>query len=311
MSNIPIISRTQNFVLNRKLLYIDSNDRDIIKYPNPAIFTIKCPQTYNNVESIRMLYIQTASNIYNISSYLQNNKLIINDQEITIENGYYTPATLANSIKNSLNEFTVDVSYCNVTNKIYFYSNDDFSLNFTKNDIYYPDSSCTNYNVYSQHSDWGLGAILGFEKKIYNSSQATHFLPSSNTSITNKFIISKTVVNINNNNHLYLKINRLNQSDTIKPFTVNINNGLINSCFSQIPILKNNENQSYNTNDYLLNNMSYFDPPIDRLEKLEFSFHYHNDMLADFQGQNIVLTLEINQIKNTIKDYDVRTPFKL
>ena len=71
MSNL-LIDRQQNFVLNSKILSIDSDDRDITKWPNPANFEIRCPQSFNNVESIRLMNVNTPNNFYNISNYLQN-----------------------------------------------------------------------------------------------------------------------------------------------------------------------------------------------------------------------------------------------
>jgi hypothetical protein len=319
MSNIPIIERSQNYVLNRKLLYIDSNSRDIEKYKNHNKFTIQCPQTYTNVESIRMLYIQTASNLYNISNYLQNNKISINNTDIEIPDGFYDAEFLTKTIQYELHKYEnhshIEVSYCSVINKIFFYSQShNITIDCTKDNFEYINSKCTNYKIYNQHSDWGLGAILGFDKKIYNSTQQTIYLPSKDIEKTGLIIIPDFVSNINNNQHIYLSINKLNRSDTIEPYIYNINNksnGQINKYFGQIPLLKTNTNQNCYKDDCYLNNSSYFQPPLDRLDKLEISFHYHNGMLVDFNNQHIVFTLEINQIRDEIKDYKVRTPFKL
>jgi len=309
MSNIPIIERSQNYVLNRKLLYIDSNSRDIEKYKNHNKFTIQCPQTYTNVESIRMLYITPVSNLYNISNYLQNNKITINTTDIEIPDGFYTADDLSDTLTYTLTQNSISVIYSPVIKQFVFTSTADFSINCTKDNFEYINSKCTNYKIYNQHSDWGLGAILGFDKKIYSSTTQSIFINKTITK-NGKIIKSEFITTINDTQHIYLSINKLNQSDTIEPYIYNINNksnGQINKYFGQIPLLTT---QNSYKDDYNLNS-SYFQPPLDRLDKLEISFHYHNGMLVDFNNQHIVFTLEINQIRDEIKDYKVRTPFKL
>ena len=36
----------------------------------------------------------------------------------------------------------------------------------------------------------------------------------------------------------------------------------------------------------------------EKLSKLKLKFRYHNGMLVNFHGQNVSLTIEINQIRN-------------
>ena len=93
-----LIDRLQNFTLDRKILSVDSNDRDIKRWPNPADFEVTTPQNYTNIESIRLINIQSSNKFYNISEYLQNNKLIINfnsvNSIITLEDGLYNALNL-------------------------------------------------------------------------------------------------------------------------------------------------------------------------------------------------------------------------
>ena len=46
-----------NYSIDSKILLIDSNDRDITKWPNSSEFEINCPQVYNNVCSLNLLNI--------------------------------------------------------------------------------------------------------------------------------------------------------------------------------------------------------------------------------------------------------------
>ena len=66
-----------------------------------------------------------------------------------------------------------------------------------------------------------------------------------------------------------------------------------------------------NTECFLHNNLSYFQPPIEKLSKLRIKIRYHNGMLVDLQNFNISMVFEINQIRNEMKDYNVRKPFTL
>ena len=94
MSYYNLISKDQNFILDTKILYINSDDRNTEKYTDANCFEINMPQTYKTVESIRLLNIQFPSNLYNISEELQNNKLILTKNTIkniiTISDGYST-----------------------------------------------------------------------------------------------------------------------------------------------------------------------------------------------------------------------------
>ena len=47
----PLISREQNYVLDRKLLTVHSEDRDISKWPNSNEFEIKGSTIYSNTKT--------------------------------------------------------------------------------------------------------------------------------------------------------------------------------------------------------------------------------------------------------------------
>jgi hypothetical protein len=74
-NNRPLISREQNYYLERKLLTIHSEDRDIDKYPKSNEFSIKLPDTIRNIQSMRLVQCEFPINFYNFSNYNQNTKL--------------------------------------------------------------------------------------------------------------------------------------------------------------------------------------------------------------------------------------------
>ena len=122
-NNHPLIRREDNYLLDRKLLTIHSEDRDYSKWRFANEFEIEAPQSYTNIQSARLIDINFPCNYYNFSNIMQNTKfrIIITDisagsvpvadlplknfnYDITIDNGYYTNLQLAASISFHLNK---------------------------------------------------------------------------------------------------------------------------------------------------------------------------------------------------------------
>lgn len=116
-NNNPIIENTNDYFLDRKLLTVHSEDRNYSKWKNSNEFEIDCPQSYTNIQSMRLSEIAFPSNFYNFSNNLQNTKFLIKiysnnnfltpqsntDFTIDISDGYYTDIELANTITYRLN----------------------------------------------------------------------------------------------------------------------------------------------------------------------------------------------------------------
>ena len=86
--------------------------------------------------------------------------------------------------------------------------------------------------------------------------------------------------------------------------------GRVNSAFAKIPVVTTPHSQVIlSRNDYL-QNVSHYDPPVERIEKLKFKFRTHDGKLVDFGCMPLNFTLEFNCLKDEIpKKYDVRVPF--
>ena len=337
-----LIERLQNFTLDRKVLSIDTNDRDKSRWPNSNEFEVSLPQTYTNVESIRLLNVQIPNKLYNISEHLQNNKMIVTREGlsvvITLEDGFYTNEHLATSLQQHIRldheKFSTDpadisVNFNSVDQKMYFHStNAPFSFKFIDSSLSYNNTTSCNNNVFEQHSNWGLGSILGFNKNTTLDSTNIPAGDSSNNNLyfhynnnqiisAGHFIKSDNKVNLSHNQFIYLEIDKYNTSDEIKPFINdrinNTNTGLVNSYFAKIPIkFKNDDfNQSLSSKDDFLDCLSYYQPTIEKISKLKLKFRYHNGILVDLGSDNISLSLEFNQIRNELKNYDVRKPFRI
>jgi hypothetical protein len=305
--NHPLIKTSHNFVLDRKVLFIDSNDRDIERWPSASEFEINCPQNYTNVESLRLSSIMLPNFFYNISEQLRTNKMIVElsrtQYVIKLEDGYYNYTQLATTLQTELQaqQPNISVNYNSINRKFTFIdSSNQFVFRFDLPNSYNCAKDNYKTDVYAQHSNWGLGYILGFDKKIYTSSSDT--------------IVSPNPSDLEQNKCIYIELEKYNKCDEIKPFLYynynNANSGIVNSAFAKIPIYPFQDNKGL-VNDGYFENISYYQPPIDKIAKLKLKFRYHNGMLVDFHNFNVSLSLEINQIRNEMNNYEVRTPYKV
>ena len=317
----PLIKTSHNFVLDRKTLFIDSNDRDIERWPNASEFEINCPQNYTNVESIKLSNIMLPTFLYNISEQLQTNKMRVDisgspiPHIITLEDGCYNYTQLQYALRAKLISdvsATFDVSYNPIDRKFTFLftrsNGPAFNFRFDLPNNY--DCSKVSYktDVYAQHSNWGLGYILGFDKKKYTSTGFPH------NAHTHQQLISPNPCDLEDNKCIYIELEKFNKCDEIKPYLYynnsNTSSGIVNSAFAKIPIYMFQDNKGL-VNDGYFENVSYFQPPIDKITKIKLKFRYHNGMLVDFNNFNVSLSLEINQLRNEMNNYEVRTPYKL
>ena len=383
-SNHVLIENNNNYYTDKKLLYISSNDRDISKWINSNEFEIHCPQSYSNVQSIKLIDIQLPNNLYNISNYLQNNKLYILDNIITVPDGLYTPELLASTLEllfNNINSSLVSgnpfiVKYNKVTNKFYIKVSNSSgidssdSIQFSKALSY--DISCNtnklanlqnNINVYEQYNNWGLGALMGFNKIDYSFNVIDNLLDfawdSTGGTINNDMsgtfngIKSPNQVNLFGDNNIFMELDKYNSYDELTPYIesnidgscVSYNkaytensfytvdhastsstkqnklnyiknsqyykpnvlnaktdyNGAINTAFAKIPMNNLGSNKLLENTNNNISNISFYNPPVERIAKLKFKFRYHNGILVDFQNLPVTFTLEITQLKNEFK----------
>ena len=152
----PLISREQNYVLDRKLLTIHSEDRDITKWPNANEFEIVLPQQLLNIQSMRLVEIEVPTNLYVFSDLYQNTIMDISGKKIQIQEGTYTPDEIAYTITNLVNDISgngvildtsFNVFYDKISQKMWFGHTDTaFSLEFRDR---YNDYSfnCLNYSI--------------------------------------------------------------------------------------------------------------------------------------------------------------------
>ena len=129
-----------NLYLERKLISIHSEDRDINHYPYSNNFEVKLPNTYTTVHSMRLVDITLPINYYTFTNDYQNTKFnftiipgddisnnvyfnVLNDLSntkftVTITSGFYEPCELESELLCKMN--------ISVTNKIKDISNSFF-----------------------------------------------------------------------------------------------------------------------------------------------------------------------------------------
>ena len=125
-----LIRRQNTYVLDRKLVTIHSEDRDINKWPQSNHFEVELPESLSNIQSMRLVEIQLPANQYVFSNNQQNTKLqfyiilgnsflptevyialynnINNPYTITIQEGFYSPDEMAYELENSMNQAVSD-----------------------------------------------------------------------------------------------------------------------------------------------------------------------------------------------------------
>lgn len=201
----PLIERQQNYVLDRKLVTIHSEDRDSVKWKNSNNFEITLPETMEHVQSMRLIESNFPILYYTFSNNYQNTKFsfIVNplnptapyysilldasnngvEFTATISEGFYSPFELANELKNvmnyAINDYIDDISqnaavygsnnvlYNNVKQRLVFTNNTDRIIFLFNKKEEYVLSHCIQPNMWEKPINWGLPYYLGFERKVY------------------------------------------------------------------------------------------------------------------------------------------------
>jgi len=335
----PLISREQNYVLDRKLLTVHSEDRDVSKWPNANEFEIIMPQQLLNVQSMRLVEIETpfTSRLNMFSNLNQNTKLFINynntgSKSITIPTGNYSGTTLAAAINTQLTASISADIVCTFTPNITdtTIGTGTFSFKSTTNPYTLDFSACPIYSclrtvppfmvqteniIFGNTFNWGLPYILGFSKKQY-------------TGVATVKLDADTTANLTPDTCMYMEIEKYNSYDEMYPCNqsnfdhnsksniqlINSNNsyqGKINSAFAKIPLITTNVSNNYvfESRNIGLQNITHYEPPLERLARLKFKFRYHDGRLVDFQNNNFNFTIEFNMLRDEMgKQYNVRIP---
>ena len=203
----------------------------------------------------------------------------------------------------------------------------DFSLNFGTQMIY-DFSGCPEPLIWDRYTKWGMPFNLGYERKRYGTISdisdvtfdytvpKTLFLDSSNNTNTVYYSEAPTCVKILGEKAIYMEVDKYNSYDELYPYSQETSSfynndygGKVKSAFAKIPITIYPLGELFDSRNGFLQNLSHYDPPIERITKLKFKFRYHDGTLVDFQKFPFTFVVEFNQLKNEInKKYNVRIP---
>jgi hypothetical protein len=212
--------------------------------------------------------------------------------EIKLEDGYYNYTQLASALQTELRAVppvtTFNVTYDSITHKFTFINSSyPFVFRFDLPNNY--DCAKDNYktDVYAQHSNWGLGYILGFEKIKYTSSIIPH------NAHTHQQLIAPNPCDLEDNKCIYIELEKYNKCDEIKPFLYynysNPSSGIVNSSFAKIPIPTTPFSQWFDKDRAPY---KFYYPPAERMRRYYIKIRYHNGQLVNFGEFNYSFTLE-------------------
>ena len=251
----PLIPRENTYNLSRKLLTVHANDRDRLYYPNSNEFSIKCPQPYINIQSMRLSEISFPNSMYNFSKKLKNNKFSINSiskpaKNIEIPDGFYTPDLLATTMTNKILENDISnkflVIYNPIEEKFIIISNNKFILHNYENTT---DCSVNTTHTYKYKQPIDKKSVntiqlkfdflytLGFDSEpdgkfeyieplegnLFDGSlnkliywKQDYTHPNFNSNIY--YIKAKSITRFRNTQPIYFEIDKLNMYDELNPY---------------------------------------------------------------------------------------------
>jgi hypothetical protein len=195
--NHPIIQREQTYFLDRKLISIHSEDRDINKWATPNEFEVLLPQDMINVYSMRLINIDFPSNYYTFTNSYQNTKFIFevepdisgnSGQEYTtllnifnstppnnfytleITEGFYCPEDLALELECKLNQSVTELMLLNGMPSSYTY--DYFYVRYDKVQHKFVflnnrDKFYFNFNIQIEYNDIPCNQKIVWEQHIH------------------------------------------------------------------------------------------------------------------------------------------------
>ena len=291
------------YVVQKKIVTIHSEDRDVTKWVSPAQFEIDLPVDFKNVVSMRLEEIDLPLPLYVFSSDDQNVKLTVVIAsvvyQVQIKEGNYSEVEIARELTGKLNDVTstaFEVVYDVVARKLIFTNAVPFELYFNKAESY---ANC-GQPYYENYSKWGLGSYLGFDKKIYSSQLSDVLLYAQNKTILGTYVVAAPhILDVKGDGNVYLELATYNNIDELMPYTERSTDlyygkhgGKHNSSFAKIPMI-----QRSNTFDFLTN-IFFSEPPIERVQKLRFKLRYHDGRQVHFHGLNYNFSIEITTLRN-------------
>ena len=263
--------------LSRRILLVDSSDRDTTKYPSPGSYVLTLPVEYRNVVRVRLLTVEVPTTFYAFTAAFANVTVgaCVYDLSgnssavvpIQIGNGNYDASTLASTLQGLLNtafpQATFAMTFSAVTGKFVTTVSGSTVSKFAWVTVGYTSPSLVR---------WGLGFHLGLDP---------------NAVVAGTTVTGPHVMKLASSNYLLLNIKELNSMDNTG------NTGGHNTNFSKILLDGDAFSTIYSTGDCCTVNESILSPPLPRLNRLTIDWQFHDGLNVDFNNVDHSFTLEL------------------
>ena len=157
------------------------------------------------------------------------------------------------------------------------------------------------------------GDAFGFDYDLVDASGEPWLDSSQNNFVVNLDDLSANPldpsgicnIDIMGDESIYMEVDKYNTMDEIEPYSENtdgwFNNdyaGKVNSAFAKIPVKCTPFSEMFDSTRAFIANISHYNPPIDRIDRLRFKFRYHDGRLVDFKCLPLTFTLEFNMLRD-------------
>jgi len=169
-----------------------------------------------------------------------------------------------------------------------------------------------------------LGDPFGFDYEMGDGSGNEWLTDASMNSIINLYDYSANPLDpsgicnldIMGEDYIYMEVDKYNSMDEIEPYSENtsgwFNNdyaGKVKCAFAKIPVQCTPYSQVFDSTRAYIANISHYNPPIERIDRLRFRFRYHDGRLVDFRCLPFSFTLEFNMLRDEqLRAMVVRVP---
>lgn len=281
----------------------------------------------------------------NWDATLKNQLALAVNLVIELQEGSYTCEEMANALTYLMNAAVTNylssahgstykydkfLITCNETNGRLIFGNtiDEFTIHANTEQKY--DNDCGVLKLWNNYSEWGLPFYLGFEKSDYKANAVTGssylyyrstpewIVPSGVPASNRVYIIDAPNMYVESPDRtIYMEVDRFNSIDEIAPYSVSTSStynndyhGRVDSSFAKISLSETDIGKYiYNSRNDNLQNVKIFTPVQERIDKLKFTFRYHNGVLVDFGRQPFNFTIEFMTMDNEIlRQTNVRAP---
>ena len=157
------------------------------------------------------------------------------------------------------------------------------------------------------------GDPFGFDYEMEDGSGNEWLDSSMNNMIVNLDDLSANPLDpsgicnldIMGDDYIYMQVEKYNSMDEIEPYSENtggwFNNdyaGKVKCAFAKIPVRCLPYSQMFDSTRAFIANISHYNPPIERIDRLRFKFRYHDGRLVDFKCLPFTFTLEFNMLRD-------------